>query len=916
MKKAMFFNMFGFLMLTFAVIFTGCNMDSLEAAKDAAVPEITALQGANISPGQAGTISVTAQASDRGRLEYQWFSYTTPAEYDNHSGDEIPGATSRQYTTGVLPIEGPYYFYVIVSNINSGATGNRVASIQSSPVQISVNHPDNAAFPSITTHPQNVDDVIFRKNMSLPILKVEGVSTDNGEISYQWFVANTLTNQSGEEILNATAPEFRPVPTEPGYYYYFVKVINSNYTVFGRRESFVLSIPALVRVIPNPSAETAVIARQPSGGIYFQGDSIRSITVDAEAEDGGTLSYQWQVSTTSATADDFVNATGTGNTTASFTPDLSTASISAQSRTFYRVAITNTNDYATDQKTAVINSNAAEVVLTTPNADSANLTITIQDLTGSYTTTEARSNSPKNQFVRGFGVMDCAWSNFPNFTMEDVENMYNPDKLGFNVLRNMILPHEENPVDMLLDFTNTDAGRYFYDTVRLVNYYGGYVLSSPWTPPAVWKSNNSTIGTSASLRPIYYRQYANYLRTFAQAMANNGAPIYTISIQNEPNHDANYDGCNWTGNEMRDFFVRMGYFTRAGVTGPNGTVGTDGVVWPTDIPGYGGGKALPYVLAMSGSSANTPAIHAPALNEPNAKRHLAIVSRHPYGSRNINLAAQGNPESRALHNATYGDDPREVWQTEFNLNTVANYNLDSTYDYMWAVMNSIDIHIRNNHENVYVWWAGKRFYSMLGEGEYSTRAGQILPRAWAMSHWAKAANETYHVGITATGNIRNTANTADVPISGTNFNPINYTNLGAGQHGGSASAPEVIAPKVAAFVKLRDKDYGTGRPAPDPFYVNLNAWDGNVADIEFISFVMFTPTANDGSNGFNMGNVKLVLPPGFRIRGAEAMRSSNPGGGSRDITPVWETVGISADRNAAYVNLPVGQMLSVKLFNE
>jgi hypothetical protein len=32
--------------------------------------------------------------------------------------------------------------------------------------------------------------------------------------------------------------------------------------------------------------------------------------------------------------------------------------------------------------------------------------------------------------------------------------------------------------------------------------------------------------------------------------------------------------------------------------------------------------------------------------------------------------------------------------------------------------------------------------------------------------------------------------------------------------------------------------------------------------------------------------------------------------------PVWETVGVSADRNAAYVNLPRSQMLSVRLFNE
>jgi hypothetical protein len=241
---------------------------------------------------------------------------------------------------------------------------------------------------------------------------------------------------------------------------------------------------------------------------------------------------------------------------------------------------------------------------------------------------------------------------------------------------------------------------------------------------------------------------------------------------------------------------------------------------------------------------------------------------------------------------------------------------------MWAVMNSVDIHIRNNHENVYVWWAGKRFYSMIGDGESTTGNGQILPRGRALSHWAKFAKETYHVSLTASGNILNAAGTSTAisyeQSNSGNLNPKNYSDLGSGQHGGSQSAATRAA-KVTAFVKLRDKGpngYGTNRPGPDPFYVNLTAWDGDVSDIEYISFVMFTPTDVDGSNGFSMGDVKLEMPSGFSIQGAEAMRSRAPAGGSRDVYPVWETVKVNADRNAAYVNLPRGEMLSVRLFNQ
>ena len=891
------------LLLAFAAVFFGC-MDTVDlTVKDVEAPVITSQpRGGSVDIGDTRAISLTATGKS---LSYQWYSYTTPNQYENHLGNKISNATKASYTPPDFLSEGTFNFYAIVTNTDTGATGRQTISVQSAPASIAVNDPNNAAFPVILKHPENVGNVIFRKNMDLPLLQVEASSADNGEISYQWYVADELTNESGEEIPNATAADFRPIPTEPGEYFYFVKITNENWSVSGRRQSFSLSNPAYVSVIPNPNAETPVISKQPLGAIYFSSDTVSAITVIAEAEDGGVLSYQWQVSPTSATATDFVNVTsGTGGTTESFTPSLN---LTSTSRNFYRVVITNYAEFAVNTKTAVITSNAAEVAVATPAVDNANLTITIGDLTSvPANTADSRSTNPKNQFVRGFGVMDVAWANFPNFTMADVENMYNPDKLGYNILRNMILPHNENPVDMLADFTRTDAGAFFYRTVRLVNQYNGYVLSSPWSPPAVWKTNNSTIGSpsSAKLRTMYYRHYANYLRTFAQAMADNGAPIYTISIQNEPNHTATYDGCNWDGTEMMNFFNRVGYFTRAGKTGSD-----NDVTWPTDIPGYGGGKALTSVRPMSGSSANNPDIHNNALNSNTARANLEIVARHPYGSRNVNIRTT----------ATYRDDPREVWQTEFNLNTTTDTASDSLWPNVWPFMNSVDVHIRNNHENAYIWWAGKRFYSMIGDGESGTTPGQILPRGRGMSHYAKFAKETYHVSVAASGNMYTVAGTSTAVSSG-NFNPTSYTNLGgSGNHVGGSDANS-RAPKVSAFVKLKDKDYGTSRPMPDPFAVNLTAWDGNVNDIEYISYVMFTPrdgnSGTNDSNSFELRNVKLVTPNGFKIRGAEAMRSVAPPSGIRDVVPTWETVGVSADRGNAFVNLLNNQILSVRLYNE
>jgi len=899
---------FGFLLLASAVLFTGCKLgtDTVEI-KDVDTPVITAQpEGGTVKTGSTHTMTVTATG---GALSYQWYSYLTPYQYENHLGDLIAGATDASYQPPNFTVEGTNNFYVIVTNTNSQATGRRELSVRSNPAIIGVNDPNNAVFPIIKQQPENIGDVVFRRNMELPVLTIEAEAEDGGQISYQWFVATELTNESGEEIVGATDSEFRPVPTAPGSYYYFVRVTNTNFDVQGRRQSFSLSNPAYVQVIANPNAEVPIISAQPIGAIYFSGDTVKPITVSAESDDNGVLSYQWQ---SSATADGtFANVTtGTGATTASFTPALSTTTLS---KNYYRVVINNFAEHAQDNKNAVANSRVAEVVVTTPSTITANLTIGIGDLTGTYTDAEGRAASAKNQFVRGFGGMDVAWENFPNITMAEFEKMYDPEQLGYNLLRIMILPYNVDPVVMLSDFTKTAAGANYYSGVRYVNSQGGYVLASPWSPPAEWKSNNSIVGSNAHLRPIFYLQYANYLRQYAQAMANNGAPIYTVSIQNEPNHDANYDGANWTSVQMRDFFKEVGYFTKAGATGSAGRN------WPTDIPGFGGGKALPYVLTMSGSSANTPAIHNDALNDPDAKKNISLVARHPYGSRNINIAGQA-PGGDNNYNSIYDNDPREVWMTEFNLNTPANYSLDSTWSYVWSFLNSVDITIRNNHENGYIWWSAKRFYSMLGDGDSGTAPGQILPRGWGLAHFAKFAKETYHVGITAEGNILdaggNTVAIAFEQNDGGNLNPRNYQSLGSGQHQGTYS-PASEAAKIMAFVKLKDKNYSTGRPAPDPFPVNLAAWSGNAADIEYISFVMFTPTSSTGANGYDLNNVKLQLPAGFKIRGAEAMRSKEPPASSpRDVVPVWESVEISVDRNAAFVNLPRSQILSVRLFNE
>jgi len=439
----------------------------------------------------------------------------------------------------------------------------------------------------------------------------------------------------------------------------------------------------------------------------------------------------------------------------------------------------------------------------------------------------------KYQYVRGFGGMDVGWGNFPRTNTRDIELMYNPETgLGLNILRIMIMPWNTDINITMNQLINNDRP-YYYENVKIVNKYGGYVLASPWSPPKEWKDNNSTHG-SGRLLPEYYQEYADYLKSFALNMRRNGAPIYAVSIQNEPNYDADYDGCLWSSEEMRDFFLQVGRFTEG-------------------VRGFGGGRVIQTVNTMNGESANHPNINDAALLNPQARAVIDIIGRHTYGNRQLRY-------SRALDHPT---DPKEVWMTENNINSgnPEGYPNDSTWNYVWKLLNDIDLSIRLNHESAYIWWAAKRFYSFIGDGHWGTTEGEILPRGYAISHYAKFAKESYHIGTTVSGT---TGNGDDIGQG--NFNNFLYN-------------ADDTAARATAFVSR----------------------DGKT-----ISLVLFTPTLIDGTGGIDMGTIKIQLPNNFRARSATAMRTT------QDNYTQWEEVKLCSRRNSALVTLPRGHILSIK----
>jgi O-glycosyl hydrolase len=789
--------------------------------------------------------------SGDGSLSYQWYKFEDIDKYCENGGERINGATRSTYTPEVAATAGKlYYFYVVVTNSNSDALDVTSASIQSDIATIAFSAPGDPLFPIISRHPANAS---YGWGRPLNALKVEARlakesdgETVLGTLTYQWF-SNVKRATGG--VLEPSANKSNFIPgydtLQMGKNYYYVEVTNT----IGTNTAVAVGIPAIIEMQPGLRAAAPRIGQQPADRLFFNGESPQPLTVTAEAPDMGTLSYQWY--SVNAPQNDGGTAIA-GATDNSFTPPTSTAS------SYYYVVVTNTNNNVSQEKTAAVTSRAVQVRIAASGSPASNANVKIPSDIFNADSSVNRNSGNLRQYVRGYGGMHVAWDNFPRLDKEDTELMYNPNKMGYNILRIMIRPDNIDIKKTMDDMVYGKLSQFYsdyYENVKIVNKYGGYVAASPWTPPKEWKSNNSING-GGNLIPAYYRLFANYLRTFAQLMYDKGAPIYCISISNEPNYVAGYDGCEWSPTEMRDFWIEIGHFT-------------DG------IRGYGGGREMPYVLTMNGESANTPFINRPTLADSRSRAVVDLLARHIYGSRTESLY---NNASDKLTLTRPDGSLTEVWMTEHNINSanaIGYYN-DSTWNYVWTYLNDVDLVMRINNENAFVWWASKRFYSMVGDGQFGTTEHAPLPRGWALTHYARYTTDTTRINLpngSITGTIKNAAGT-DTPVGNIERNNSVINNVTDDLDG--------ISARITAYVSQ----------------------DGNE-----ISMVMWTPTNKTGGSGYELGTVKIDLPEGFLVKGVKAHRST--GDRANQIFQPDDSVIVSQDRKSAFVTLPRGQILSV-----
>jgi len=296
----------------------------------------------------------------------------------------------------------------------------------------------------------------------------------------------------------------------------------------------------------------------------------------------------------------------------------------------------------------------------------------------------------KFQHVTGFGGFSPSptWSYWLGDS--DMEKLFGKgsSQLGLNIVR-------------LYISTNKNFWSAGVANAKIAKKHGAFVFASPWSPPAEWKSNNST-SNGGSLLEEHYEDWANRLNEYYEYMKKQGVTIDAISLQNEPDWKADYESCIWTGQQMAKFLKLYGSKIKCKIIAP---------------------EAIHFTKSM----------HEPILNDPEACAELDILGGHFYGwnGSSYPLAAQKG---------------KEVWMTEFLINERqqnSNQNINWKDDgFLFA--RSVNSCMLANM-SAWVHYSLKRYYGVYGDGNYGTKDNVITKRGYILSQYAKYVSGTTRV---------------------------------------------------------------------------------------------------------------------------------------------------------------------------
>jgi glucuronoarabinoxylan endo-1,4-beta-xylanase len=273
------------------------------------------------------------------------------------------------------------------------------------------------------------------------------------------------------------------------------------------------------------------------------------------------------------------------------------------------------------------------------------------------------------QSIRGFGA-SSAWCG--TISTSIMNSLYKD--LGYSILRVRI---EEGIGDAW------SSGSFSAWAPELANAKnavagGAIVFASPWNPPASMKSGGKLITSK-------YGDYAKYLLAYAKYFADNGAPLYAISIQNEPDYAADWTA--WTATDLLNFLKEQGATLSASVK----------VMMP---------ESFQFRHPMSD----------PSLNDATVASYISIIGGHLYGAGIATYPLATN-------------QGKELWQTE-------HYFDDDTIGNVMKLGKEIHDCMVTASMNAYVYW-------WITWDNGLAKNSTVFKRAYALGQFAKYIRPGY-----------------------------------------------------------------------------------------------------------------------------------------------------------------------------
>ena len=309
---------------------------------DAKKPVIEWISGGGaFNQGDPAVLEIKASVEDGGTLSYQWYrSEDGSAE----GGTALDGATENTYHPST-DAAGTVYYYCVVTNTNEQVNGEKTAQAVSEAVQVTVQQPvpevEKAQKPQVEGP---VGGTFYESDAF--VLKVKASVSDGGMLTYQWY-------RNKEKIEGATKAEYMP-PVGTAYYYCVVININQQATLEKTAYTVSNAVEVTVKEGDRPkSAAKPEVSGPSGGGTYYKGQSPR-LEVEAQASDGGTLTYQWYRSSDgSGKGTPIEDAAG-----AAYLP-----STKDTGTVYYYCMVSNTNDEASETKTVSAASQMVKVTV-------------------------------------------------------------------------------------------------------------------------------------------------------------------------------------------------------------------------------------------------------------------------------------------------------------------------------------------------------------------------------------------------------------------------------------------------------------------------------------------------------------------------------------------------------------------------